>query len=99
MSLLDDRRKLIVELGAEVKLADIDPALHGTHETHETAFGELQEQVARLKHLQYLRYAEKKRALLIVLKGIDAAGTHGIRVKMVTGDNITIASETTRQRG
>ena len=99
MSLLDDRKKLIVELGAEVKLADIDPALHGKHETHETAFGELQQQVARLKHLQYRRYAEKKRALLIVLKGIDAAGTHGIRVKMVTGDNITIASERTRQRG
>jgi polyphosphate kinase 2 (PPK2 family) len=96
---MDYRKKLIVAPGSKVKLADIDPAFHGKHETHEAAFGELQEQVVRLTHLQYLLYAEKKHALLIVPKGIDAAGTHGIRVKMVTGDNITIASETTRQRG
>jgi PPK2 family polyphosphate:nucleotide phosphotransferase len=74
---MDYRKKLIVEPGSRIQLRDIDAAYHGRHETHEAALGELQEQVARLTHLQYLLYAERKRSLLIVLQGIDAAGKDG----------------------
>jgi polyphosphate kinase 2 (PPK2 family) len=74
---MDYRKKLIVEPGSEIKLGTIDAAFHGDHETHAAALGELQEQIARLTHLQYLLYAEKKRALLVVLQGIDAAGKDG----------------------
>ena len=71
------RKKLIVEPGAKIKLSSVDAGFHGKHETHEAALGELQEQIARLTQLQYLLYAEKRRALLIVLQGIDAAGKDG----------------------
>jgi PPK2 family polyphosphate:nucleotide phosphotransferase len=74
---MDYRKKLIVEPGSRIRLRSVDAAFHGKHETHEAALGELQEQVARLTHLQYLLYAEKKRALLVVLQGIDAAGKDG----------------------
>jgi PPK2 family polyphosphate:nucleotide phosphotransferase len=74
---MDYRKKLIVEPGSKIKLGTIDAAFHGDHETHAAALGELQEQIARLTHLQYLLYAEKKRALLVVLQGIDAAGKDG----------------------
>ena len=74
---MDYRKKLIVKPGSKVRLSTVDAAFHGKHETHEAALVELQEQVARLTHLQYLLYAERKRALLIVLQGIDAAGKDG----------------------
>jgi PPK2 family polyphosphate:nucleotide phosphotransferase len=74
---MDYRKKLIVEPGSRIRLRTVDAAFRGKHETHEAALGDLQKQVARLTHLQYLLYAEKKRALLIVLQGIDAAGKDG----------------------
>jgi PPK2 family polyphosphate:nucleotide phosphotransferase len=74
---MDYRKKLMVEPGSSIRLRNVDAAYHGKHETHEAALGELQKQVARLTHLQYLLYAEKQRALLIVLQGIDAAGKDG----------------------
>lgn len=67
----------MVPPGSKVKLADIDPAFHGSHETHEEALADLEKEVARLTRLQYLLYAEKKHALLLVLQGIDAAGKDG----------------------
>lgn len=74
---MDYRKKLIVEPGSKVELADIDAAFHGKHETHEAALSDLQMEVTRLTHLQYLLYAEKKHALLVILQGIDAAGKDG----------------------
>jgi PPK2 family polyphosphate:nucleotide phosphotransferase len=74
---MDYRSKLRVDPGSRIRLGDVDPAFHGKHETHKAALGDLQEQVERLTHLQYVMYAEKKRALLIVLQGIDAAGKDG----------------------
>jgi PPK2 family polyphosphate:nucleotide phosphotransferase len=74
---VDCRKKLIVVPGSKVKLAAIDPAFHGKYATHEPALVDLQQEVTRLTQLQYLLYAEKKRALLVVLQGIDAAGKDG----------------------
>jgi PPK2 family polyphosphate:nucleotide phosphotransferase len=74
---MDYRKELMVEPGSRIRLRNVDAAFHGKHESHEAALSELQKQVARLTHLQYLLYAEKKRALLIVLQGIDAAGKDG----------------------
>lgn len=74
---MDYRKKLIVEPGSKVRLDTIDAGFHGKHETREAALEELQNQVAKLTRLQYLLYAEKRRALLIVLQGIDAAGKDG----------------------
>ena len=74
---MDYRKNLIVEPGSRIRLSSVDASFHGKHETHEAALDDLQKQIARLTHLQYLLYAEKRRALLVVLQGIDAAGKDG----------------------
>jgi len=74
---LDYRKRLIVKPGTRVRLADFDPGYHGKHETAEAAGEELQANVARLTKLQYALYAERKRSLLVIIQGIDAAGKDG----------------------
>jgi PPK2 family polyphosphate:nucleotide phosphotransferase len=74
---MDYRKELIVAPGQKLRLADVDPAYKGPHETHETAAPELEHYRQKLGHQQTLLYAEKKRALLIVLQGIDAGGKDG----------------------
>jgi len=60
-----------------VKLEEIDAGYRGEHEDKESAQPKLQKYVEKLHQLQYLMYAENKRALLIVLQGMDAAGKDG----------------------
>ena len=73
-----------VEEGARVKLRDIDPAYHGTHESPKAALTEIQPYLEKMDQLQQLMYAEKKHALLIVLQGLDAAGKDGTARLIIT---------------
>jgi PPK2 family polyphosphate:nucleotide phosphotransferase len=47
----------------------------------------LEKSLKRLNELQYLLYAEKKRALLVVLQGLDAAGKDGTIRHVMSGVN------------
>jgi PPK2 family polyphosphate:nucleotide phosphotransferase len=80
-------QRLRVKPGAAIRLAESDPA-----ETHGIAKGEkldaaLAHNVARIDELQYLLYAERRRALLVVLQGMDAAGKDGTIRHVMTGFN------------
>jgi PPK2 family polyphosphate:nucleotide phosphotransferase len=81
------RKEFIVEPGATVRLAKIDPSYRGRQETHDTARPEIAKQRARMERLQYLLYAEAGRSLLIVLQGLDAAGKDGVIRRLFTGMN------------
>jgi PPK2 family polyphosphate:nucleotide phosphotransferase len=70
-------KRLKVEPGSKVKLSDIDPNFHGTHESEDEAKTELQHNLKRIAELQRKFYADRRHSLLIVLQGIDGAGKDG----------------------
>jgi PPK2 family polyphosphate:nucleotide phosphotransferase len=70
-------KRLKVEPGSKVKLSDIDPSFHGTHESEDGAKAELQRNLGRITELQRKFYADRRHSLLIVLQGIDGAGKDG----------------------
>ena len=70
-------KRLKVEPGSKVKLSDIDPNFHGTHESEDEAKAELQHNLDRITELQRKFYADRRHSLLIVLQGIDGAGKDG----------------------
>ncbi len=80
-------RRLRLKPGDRVHLLDVDPA--GTHgfEKGEELDKALATNVARLDELQYLLYAEHRRALLVVLQGMDASGKDGTIRHVMTGFN------------
>ena len=79
--------KLRIEPGAKVKLGSIDPFYCGNHESHETAMPLMLSQLQRIDQLQNLLHAEGKRAVLIVLQGLDACGKDGLVRHLVSGLN------------
>ena len=70
-------KRFRVEPGHKVKLADIDPGFHSTHEDEAAAKGEIVTNQEKLRALQYRMYAENKRSLLICLQAMDAGGKDG----------------------
>lgn len=70
-------KRLKVDPGSKVKLADIDPDFHGTHDSEDEAKAELQHNLIRITDLQRKLYADRRHSLLIVLQGIDGAGKDG----------------------
>jgi PPK2 family polyphosphate:nucleotide phosphotransferase len=70
-------KRLKVEPGSKVKLSDIDPNFHGTHQSEDDAKAELQHNLDRITELQRKFYADRRHSLLIVLQGIDGAGKDG----------------------
>jgi PPK2 family polyphosphate:nucleotide phosphotransferase len=84
---MDYRRNFMVEPGAKVRLAKIDPAYSGKHETHEKALPEIQANVERTDKLQYLLYADGNQSLLVVLQALDAAGKDGVIRHVFSGMN------------
>jgi PPK2 family polyphosphate:nucleotide phosphotransferase len=74
-----------VEPGTKVKLADFDPAYRGGIKDKDNAVQETQENVAALADLSYRLYAEHKRALLLVLQGMDTSGKDGTIRKVMDG--------------
>lgn len=75
---MDYREKLMVAPGSKVRLADIDPDFHGDGLSKKTAKEAIEGLLDEIAAQQFLLYAEGKRALLIVLQGIDAAGKDGV---------------------
>ncbi|MFZ5829287.1 MAG: polyphosphate kinase 2 family protein [Planctomycetota bacterium] len=63
--------------GQKTKLADIDPDDTGDLRKKKDAEDELAENVAALADLGYRLYAENRRALLLVLQGMDTSGKDG----------------------
>jgi len=79
-------RKLMVEPGSKVELADHKAgATHGF--TKDRALLELTKHQARMFELQEVLYAQKKHALLIVLQAIDAGGKDGTIRTVMSGVN------------
>jgi PPK2 family polyphosphate:nucleotide phosphotransferase len=70
-------KRLKVEPGSKVKLSDMNPNFHGTHESEDEAKTELQHNLKRITELQRKFYADRRHSLLIVLQGIDGAGKDG----------------------
>jgi hypothetical protein len=68
-----------IEAGERFSLADCDPA--------DTGSDELPELVARIADLQARLYAEERRAVLVVLQGIDAAGKDSTVAHVFRGTN------------
>jgi len=83
---MDLRDKLVVRPDKRITLADWDPG-----ETlgldKEAAAEKTEQNIARLDELQYLMYAERRRALLVVLQGMDGAGKDGTIRHVMRGLN------------
>lgn len=84
---MDYRKELVVKPESKISLKQIDPDYHGVHESHEKALPEIEKHVKRMGELQFQLYAEHKRALLIILQGIDAAGKDGVCRHVIDGMN------------
>ena len=81
------RDKLRVVPGKAVHLADWDPADTLGFEKGDATQAALVKSMARLDELQYLMYAEHRRALLVILQGMDASGKDGTIRHVMTGLN------------
>lgn len=74
---------LVVSPSRPVQLADIDPRYADGKWTKESATAQVEANSAAIADLAYRLYAENRRALLVILQGVDAAGKDGtIRVVM-----------------
>ncbi|HUC18738.1 MAG TPA: polyphosphate kinase 2 family protein [Acetobacteraceae bacterium] len=74
---MDFRKEFRVPEGGKLRLQDIDPAFKGHHESAEAAREETESYRGKLAALQTLLYAERDRAVLIVLQAMDAGGKDG----------------------
>lgn len=83
----DFAKELIAAPGEKVKLNKWDPEdTLGWDKNHKMK-ASLAKTIEKLDNLQYLLYAEHKRALLIVLQGLDAAGKDGTIRHVMSGVN------------
>jgi PPK2 family polyphosphate:nucleotide phosphotransferase len=80
-------KMLLAEPGRKLHLNKIDPNGTCGVTNKEKANAQLEKNLERLALLQYLLYAEGRRALLIVLQGIDAGGKDGTIRRVMTGFN------------
>jgi polyphosphate kinase 2 (PPK2 family) len=80
-------KKLRVQPGAKIALARCSTtATPGCRDKAEAA-ASLEAMLAELRELQYALYAENRRALLIILQGMDASGKDGVARHVLTGLN------------
>src|SRR3989442_4808208 len=84
------RDRLIVPPDKPLTLADWDPDETLGFEK-EAAVEKTEKAIARLDELQYLMYAEHRRALLVVLQGMDGAGKDGTIRHVMRGLNPEVA--------
>jgi PPK2 family polyphosphate:nucleotide phosphotransferase len=76
-----------VRPGKPVRLADIDPDDTGKHPDEDAARAKLARDLERLTGFQDKLYAEHRRAVLIVLQGMDTAGKDGTIKHVMSGVN------------
>jgi PPK2 family polyphosphate:nucleotide phosphotransferase len=80
-------KQLVVKPATAVRLSKYDPDdTLGWHKGHKTD-SSLNRAIERMDNLQYRLSAERKRALLIVLQGLDAAGKDGTIRHVMSGMN------------
>ena len=80
-------KELQVKPGATVRLSKYDPEeTLGWRKGHKME-ASLNDAIERIDDLQYRLYAERKRALLVVLQGLDAAGKDGTVRHVMSGVN------------
>jgi PPK2 family polyphosphate:nucleotide phosphotransferase len=77
----------MVSPGSQVNLKKWDPADTLKYSRDQKTEAKLATTLKHLDALQYVLYAEKKRALLIVLQGMDAGGKDGTIRHVMTGFN------------
>lgn len=82
---MDFSSKLIVPPDKKINLEKYDPADTLGYDNDKKTEAKLEKQLKQLDELQNLFYAEKKRALLIVLQGMDAAGKDGTVRHVMSG--------------
>jgi len=80
-------KELIVPPGKKVKLANYDPDETLGWDKGHAMKASLRKTLKNLDSLQYLLYAEKKRALLVVLQALDAGGKDGTIRHVMSGIN------------
>ena len=80
-------KRFMVRPHARLKLEDFDPDDAAGFEKGDKAQAHLEKNVARMDDLQYRLYAESRRALLIVLQGMDASGKDGTVRHVMSGLN------------
>ena len=78
---------ITVPPGTKIVLDDFDPAYKGEHETKKQAAKEVKANAETLNQLGYRLYAESRRALLLVLQGMDTAGKDGTIRHVMRGFN------------
>jgi PPK2 family polyphosphate:nucleotide phosphotransferase len=76
---------MLVKPGTKVSLKKYDPDDKGRYRHHDEAGERLRDQLDELNKLQYLLYAEHKRAVLIILQGMDTAGKDGTIRHVMSG--------------
>ena len=80
-------KHFVVKPNQKTKLADYDPSDTGDFTDKEEAQKLVAKNVSRLDSLQNVLYAENKRAVLIVLQGMDTAGKDGAIRGVFSGVN------------
>jgi len=80
-------KELLATPGKKIKLDKWDPEDTLGWEKNHKMKASLDKAIEKLDSLQYLLYAEHKRALLIVLQGLDAAGKDGTIRHVMSGVN------------
>jgi PPK2 family polyphosphate:nucleotide phosphotransferase len=75
---------LSVKPGKKIDLNDFDPADTGGFDK-EQAIKETAENVAKIDELSFRFYAERRRALLLVLQGTDTSGKDGLIRRVIAG--------------
>lgn len=70
-----------------VRLADFDPDDTAGFDKGDKVNERLEKNIARMDELEYRLYAESRRALLIILQGMDASGKDGTVRHVMTGLN------------
>jgi len=84
---LDYYNEFRIEPHAKIKLKSVDPDFHGKSLSHQESLSELEAEVEQMDQQQYLLYAERKRAILIILQGLDASGKDGVVRHVIRGMN------------
>jgi len=80
-------KRFVVKSNARLRLEDFDPDDTAGFEKGNKTDAHLEKNIARMDDLQYRLYAESRRALLIVLQGMDASGKDGTVRHVMSGLN------------
>lgn len=80
-----DKADFVAAPGREILLNDFDPAFSAPFKTKDDAQATLAANTEQLAALQDLFYADRRRALLVILQGMDAAGKDGVIRHVMSG--------------